>query len=181
MSEYDLAYKIRSGDESAFKTMFDTFYQSLCCFAGKYLNDNDIIADIVQEAFLKYWNKRNSFDKIEKVKSFLYIAIRNSCLNEIRNSKNKKESLDKVSTKTYFLNSILEEEARDMVYKAIDTLPPKTKEAVALSIEGLKNSEIAAQMQISEGTVHSLKKAAYKKLRVLLKDYYYVIYYLLFL
>ena len=47
---------------------------------------------------------------------------------------------------------------------------------IQLALDGLKNSEIAARLGIAESSVHTQKKIAYKKLRVVLKDYYYLIY-----
>ena len=45
-------------DEQVFKNLFDKFYQALCVFASTYLKDDALSADIVQEGFVKFWNKR---------------------------------------------------------------------------------------------------------------------------
>ena len=71
-------------DEQVFKKLFDKFYQALCVFASTYLKDDALSADIVQEGFVKFWNKREGFDNYFKVKSFLYTIVRNDCLNYIR-------------------------------------------------------------------------------------------------
>ena len=47
-------------DELTFKTLFDEFYQALCVFASTYLKDDSLSADIVQEGFVKFWNKREA-------------------------------------------------------------------------------------------------------------------------
>ena len=95
----------------------------MCLFATRYLGDREEAADVVQETFLKYWNKHTDFDDYRKIKSFLYVVVRHACLN----------------------------------------------------------SEIAEKMNLSEGTVHAYKKEAYKKLRISLKDYYYLLPFLLFI
>ena len=59
-------------DEQVFKTLFDEFYQALCVFASTYLKDDSLSADIVQEGFVKFWNKREGFDNYYKVKSLYY-------------------------------------------------------------------------------------------------------------
>ncbi len=41
-------------------------------------------ADVVQETFLKYWNKHTDFDDYRKIKSFLYVVVRHACLNLLR-------------------------------------------------------------------------------------------------
>ena len=53
-----------------FKSLFDEYYQGLCVFASAYLKDDDLSADVVQEAFVKFWNRRRDFDHIVKIKSF---------------------------------------------------------------------------------------------------------------
>ena len=64
--------QIQHGNEQAFKSLFDEYYQGLCVFASAYLKDDDLSADVVQEAFVKFWNRRRDFDHIVKIKSFLY-------------------------------------------------------------------------------------------------------------
>lgn len=53
---------LQEGDERAFRTLFEEFYASLCLFATRYLGDREEAADVVQETFLKYWNKHTDFD-----------------------------------------------------------------------------------------------------------------------
>lgn len=61
--------QIQHGNEQAFKSLFDEYYQGLCVFASAYLKDNDLSADVLQEAFVKFWNRRRDFDHIVKIKS----------------------------------------------------------------------------------------------------------------
>ena len=56
--------QIQHGNEQAFKSLFDEYYQGLCVFASAYLKDNDLSADVVQEAFVKFWNRRRDFDPV---------------------------------------------------------------------------------------------------------------------
>ena len=67
---------LQEGDERAFRTLFEEFYASLCLFATRYLGDREEAADVVQETFLKYWNKHTDFDDYRKIKSFLYVVVR---------------------------------------------------------------------------------------------------------
>ena len=62
-----------------------------------------------------------------------------------------------------------------LVRKAIATLPPQMQRIVKLYMAGKHNQEIAEILQISEGTVHSLKKTAYKKLRAILKEEFFLL------
>lgn len=165
--------KLRLGDEAAFHSLFTQFYSSLCSFALKYIDDRDAAEDIVQECFLKYWAKREDFDNPYKLKSFLYLVVRNSCLNYIRDNRKQAGTVpdeDRLISEEFLIELTVEEEAYRILYQAIEGLPPQMKAVIYHALDGLKNSEIAEKMQISEHAVHASKKKAYKKLRENLKD-----------
>ena len=62
-----------------------------------------------------------------------------------------------------------------LVRKAIEGLPPQMRTIIKYAMEGLKNPRIASEMGIAEGTVHALKKTAYRKLREQLKEHFYLL------
>lgn len=171
--------RIKAGDEQALRLLFDKYYQALCLFAVHYLGNDAEAADVVQECFIKYWDRREDFDEFLKIRSFLYTVVRNDCLNIIRNDERRRKRLEGLADEQYFRDSLVEEESYRLFYQAVDTLPRQTRRVIYLALEGLNNEDIASQMEISVHTVHMLKKIAYKKLRSLLHDYYYLI--LLFL
>lgn len=168
--------KIQQGDEHVFKELFDEFYQSLCVFATTYLKDDAMAADVVQEGFMKYWDRRADFDNYFKVKSFLYTVVRNCCLNIIRDNKGKREDLSVIESDDFYTETLVEEEAYRIFYHAVEALPVQTQQVIQLTLDGLKNAEIAERLGVAESSVHTLKKIAYKKLRVTLKNYYYLVF-----
>ena len=70
---------------------------------------------------------------------------------------------------------IIEQETFRIVRKAVEELPTQMRNIILYSMKGLKNNEIADKLQISEGTVHKLKKIAYRKLRESLKGINYIL------
>jgi len=168
--------KILRIDEREFKNLFDEFYQALCVFASTYLKDDALAADIVQESFVKFWNKREGFDNYFKVKSFLYTMVRNDCLNYIRDHRLKREDLSVIESSKFYTEALVEEEVYRMFYNAVESLPQQTRQVIECALDGMKSSEIADRLGIAESSVHTLKKLAYKKLRVALKEYYYLIF-----
>ena len=148
-------------DEREFHNVFDKYYVALCLFANQYTENEEVSADIVQDSFAKLWQIREDFFYLHQVKSFLYTAVRNKALNELEHSKVVFEYAQKVIEKrkdSFFHDAVVEEETCRMLTDAI---------------EGKKNGEIAEYLNVSVETVHTLKKIAYKKLRIYLKDYYY--------
>lgn len=172
--------KMQLGDENAFKGFFNEFYQTLCLFANTYVVDQDLAADIVQETFIKVWDKRRDFDSLFKIKSFLYTVVRNACLNKLRENKNRRISLEEVDEQTFFRNTLIENEAYRIFYQAVEALPAQTRKIIELALDGKKNAEIAVELHIQESSVLTLKKHAYRKLRKLLGDYYYLLFIFLY-
>lgn len=170
-----LVDKIKEGNISAYKELFADYYPILCCFAEKFLSDNNLCKDVAQEALLKYWESRENFNNIAQVKSFLYVVTKNMSLNIIK--KNTKQVNLDISAgylgESDINNSIIEHETLLLVRKAVDALPSRMKEIIEFSLMGMQNSDIAERLSIAEGTVHSLKKRAYKKLKESLGSSFY--------
>lgn len=169
------ATEIQEGSVSFFKKLFGDFYPTLCVFATRFLKDDMLAADVVQNTFIKYWDRKGNFDNYLKIKSFLYTTVRNECLNILRdNKKITRDSMEKAESQEFFINTFIEEESYRIFYNAVESLPKQCRNIIGLALEGKKNSEIAKILGIAEGTVHKQKKISYKKLRILLKDHYYL-------
>lgn len=168
--------EIKQGSIPVFRKLYEDFYPTLTIFALRYLNDNMQAADVVQNTFIKFWERKDNFDSYFKIKSFLYIVVKHECLNIIRdNKKMVYASIEKFDSVEFYRNALVEEESYRIFYHAVNSLPKQCNRIINLAIEGKKNSEIAKILGISEGTVHKQKKISYKKLRILLNDNYYLI------
>ncbi len=75
--------------------------------------------------------------------------------------------------------NVVEEEVYAIIYKAIDELAPQSRKVILLSLQELSNGEIAEKLGISVNSVRTLKQNAYKKLKGLLKDYFYLLFLLI--
>ena len=120
--------KMRSGDMKAFERLFVSLYPGLCNIANHYLNNEMLSKDVAQDAFIKWWNKREDFRDFAAVKSFLYITIRNQCLNYIRDHRKEVDLAGRFSEETDadFDLMVIEEEAIEALYSAIDRLPAQS-------------------------------------------------------
>lgn len=173
---------IKLTDETQFRSIFDKYYISLCMFVNQYVENDALAADIVQECFVKLWQLRDDFMYVHQIKSFLYTSVRNKSLNELEHTKVMNEYAQKVqemSKDSFFQDKVIAEESYRILVDAIEKLPPQMKSIMQLALEGKSNPEIAETLNISGETVHSQKKIAYRKLRVYLKDYYYLVFYFL--
>ncbi|NMH89305.1 RNA polymerase sigma-70 factor [Flavivirga sp. Y03] len=161
--------------QEAYKKLFNSFYTSLCLFSNKYTNNLEHSKDIVQEVFIKIWKDQIQFSDNDNIKAYLYTAVRNKSIDFIKSKKNKSktsldsESIEIITSQTYFEKQVLIEETSRLVNQAINTLPYKCKRIIHLSLKGLENKQISEELSISLNTVKTQKRIAYQKLRPLLK------------
>lgn len=168
---------LKKGDLVAFKLFFESFYPSLCLFANKYLKEWDVSLDIVQDAFLYLWNKNGDFQKASGAKSYLYQYVKDKSLNYRRAQElRRKIEIVDVSTEIFFRDSLIEEETFQIIFDAIRTLPPQGQRVIELSLDGLKNQEIADQLNVSINTVKTIKLRAFAALRTELKENVFILF-----
>lgn len=174
----DVLTGINNKDRSVFKVFYEENFSSIVMFADKYLNDMEAAADIAQECFIRLWCGDMTFETEDKVKGFLYTTARNLALNELKHSAIVTGYVQKgmLESEEYFRDNVMEEEVYAVLYKAIDKLAPQSRNVILLSLQELSNGEIAEQLGISVNSVRTLKQNAYKKLKGLLKDYFYLLF-----
>jgi RNA polymerase sigma-70 factor (ECF subfamily) len=157
--------------------LFKTHYQPLCRYANTYLKDPDGAEEVVQAAFIGFWEKRAGISIETSLKSYLYRAVRNACLNELKHEQVKQKYLagqnhegEKTSAPSDQI--AIHEELEDQVRKAIDRLPEQCRLIFTMSrFEELKYQEIADQLNLSVKTVENQMGKALKLMRISLKEY----------
>jgi len=161
------------GKDKTFKIFFESFYPSLYLVAKKYIQEDEAALDIVQDAFVYFWEKRKEIPSANAAKSYLYKTVKNKCLNYLRDKKqNERIKSEDLESEIYFRDAIIEEETYQIIHNVIKTLPAQTQRIIELSLDGLKNQEIADLLSISVNTVKTLKLRAFKSLREKLKDHF---------
>lgn len=153
--------------------LFRLHYRPLCGFALGYLKDKDHAEDIVQELFVRLWQDRESLSIQASVKSYLFTAVRNRCLNALVVKKRMRPLDEKMEAmpagEEREENELSERMAR--VQAAIEALPTERRKVFRLSRnEGLKYHQIAERLDISVKTVENQMGKALKSLREELAD-----------
>ncbi len=128
--------------------------------------------DIVQDAFAYFWNRRSEIHSISSAKCYLFKYVKNRSINYLRDRRVETAYLKRIETKKFASNTIIEEETHHIIYNAIQLLSPQGQRVIEMTLDGLKNHEIAIQLGISLNTVKTIKGRAFKALRVELKDRY---------
>lgn len=161
---------IRAGRESTYASLFNEFYRPLSVFATGYVNDMETAREIIQDLFVTIYENRKSLVISTSLRSYLFQAVRNRCLNHIKHLHVKRKHLDQISVEqesTEDLEArIMETELEHRIFKIVDGLPPKCQEIFRMSrVNGLSNKEIAEKFQISIRTVETQISNALKVLR----------------
>jgi RNA polymerase sigma-70 factor (ECF subfamily) len=173
----DIISEIRQGNRGAFREFFEDYYPVLCSFARKYIPDTERCRDVSQETLLRYWEERERFTDLSEARGFLYTTTKNICFNLLRRERAAGRYLKGIGQEYAddFEEKIMEHEIFLLLHKAIGGLPSQMRKIIECSLQGMRNNEIAQEIGIAEGTLHTLKKIAYKKLRHVLKDHVYLL------
>ena len=83
-SDDKLIKSIKQGDTGAFKTLFNTVYPQLYIYCRRFVPDPEEAKDIMQNVFLRFWEKREDIDIHTSLNAYLYRSIQNECLNYLR-------------------------------------------------------------------------------------------------
>lgn len=168
--------KIQSGDSKAFEMLFHRYYGNLCLYATKILSDDTAAEEVVQDFFVKFWEKKEQTNIDTSIKNYLFRSIKNQCLNFIKHSVIKKNYIKNqeidFQPNVDYEDSFIEVDLAKKIEESINSLPKKRREIFKLSREeGLKYREIAERLNISIKTVEAQMGLAIKNLREKLKDY----------
>ena len=157
---------IRMGDKKAFRVFFEDYYPVLYSFAMKYIRDTDAGRDVAQDVLLKYWETKEEYFTLSEVRGFLYVRY----IQEMLQTGAEAYEEDEIENEVFLL-----------LYKAVNALPTQMRCIITGAMAGKRNAEIAEEMGIADGTLHTLKKIAYQKLRQALKDIFILLFFFLFL
>ena len=148
--------------------LYRRLYPALLLYAVRYAGEQNgfLAEDCVQNAVFNAWKRRLQFESVESLKSFLYISIKNEIVSLHRKAKASERYLSQLEDEVFFQNSVIDQETQLLLYYAIRSLPERERQIFELScIEGLKITDIAEQLNVSESTVKKTKAKALDILR----------------
>ena len=162
--------------QEAFSSFFDHYYSRLLNFAFTIVRSELLAEEITMDVFMKLWEQQHALSKIEKIETYLFIAVRNTAINALK--KEKQFNFDMLEDSHVRLadykpsaeSTIIENELFDVLNQAVAELPPKCKIVFKLIREdGLNRHEAAQVLDISVKTVDNQVAIAVKKIAERLK------------
>ncbi len=170
ISNESLITKLKNGDEQAYTFLIDKFHHKLCVYANTLLNDHATAEDIVQNVFIKVWERRQSLKEELSIQSFLYKSVHNEFIDHYRKHKYiialEKKHISILSKITQENDDTFIEKLHKKVTFEVQQLPPKYKHTFLLSKqEGLSNIEISEYLGVSIKTVEAHITKAFSIIR----------------
>jgi len=172
LNDIELTELLKSDDQPAFTELYNRYKDLLYIYACKITMDNDIAKDMVQELFVKVWDKRQQLNYTTSFSSYLYTAVRYKFFELLDKQKVSESYIQSIQ---HYLdagehltdNYIREKELAFVIEREISNLPEKMREVFLLSRkQNLHNKEIAVKLNISEKTVKNQLSTALKTLKV---------------
>lgn len=151
-----------------FELLFETHFEDLMAFVYGYTRSQEIARDIVHDAFMSLWKRREVLDTRLSPKAYLFKLSRNIALNYIRHQKVILTNEQSIITYEKDIRQEMDDYDRsyELLAKYVNKLPEKQREVLKMCfVEGKMYKEIAADLGISVNTVKTHLKRAIQHLR----------------
>lgn len=171
LEDKELLTKLKEGDELAFVKIYNQYRNKVYNYAYQLSKSADTAEEIVQEVFIRIWQKREQINTDFSFQGYIKKITLNHVLNHL-----KKISREKALQEEVFLHiegntsraedKLLEKELRKVYEEAIDSLPAQKKLIYQMvRTEELSHEEIAVKLSISKNTVKNHMVEASKFVR----------------
>jgi RNA polymerase sigma-70 factor (ECF subfamily) len=167
-SDEDLVAEIRLGFKSSFSELVKRHQKGLMRMSLRFVKDMDIAQDVVQEAFIKSYEKLNSFEGRSSFKSWLYQIAVNTARNKLRDNKHNTTDVEEVhlAVSAVAETTLVHTAVSEVLQTEVDKLPFRQKTALVLRIyEDLSFKEIADIMECPYDTAKANYRHALMKLK----------------
>ncbi len=178
MGDSQLNIRLKEGTPAAYEELFKQTFSRMLGYCKLFITDVSQANDMVQECFVKLWEKRSTIKPTQSVESLLFVMLRNRCLNYLRDHKLQTIEKDIKTVKENELQHIyqldftgkedksLEESLIEAIRESIDKLPAKRKLVfIKTKIEGRKIREVAEELGISVKAVEKHLHQAKEQIR----------------
>ncbi len=169
--ETELLEQIASGDKSAFAELFSCYRDRVYTISFKLTRSDIIAEEIVQDVFLKIWQKRADLKNIENFNAYLFIVTRNDAYKVLKDiARNHNFVILSEEDQALVINDtsdlLMGKEYSLLLQNAIDRLPNQQKQVYSLiKDQGFKREEVARKLQIQPETVKFHLAQAMKNIR----------------
>jgi RNA polymerase sigma-70 factor (ECF subfamily) len=168
--ETQLFHKFLSGDDLAFRALYDAFEHSLYVYCCRLMASDDDAKDVFQEIWVRMYRMRDEQIEVRRFSGLLFTVARNYCLNALRDSKvlsyTSYEEAGEESDEFFRTRDIESADMRELIQKALAHLPLHQRESFVLrEYVGYSYDEIAEIMGTNAANVRARAHRARERLR----------------
>src|SRR5580704_13530939 len=169
----ELVARLQRRDPQALAELYDRYGRLVYSLIVRVVRDGAIAEDLVQETFLRVWNRVHGFDGDKgSIGPWLLAVARNRAIDYLRSSSGRErnavefEETDHPALYTDMERDILSSDNARVLKGALNKLSPNLRQVIELAyFEGLTQTEMAERMGQPLGTVKTWVRAALKSLR----------------
>ena len=173
LTDNEIVTQIREGDRKAFSVLVRRHQKGLLRLCLRFVKDMDVAEDVVQESFIKSFERLASFEARSSFKSWIYQIAINTAKNKLRDRRDNTSDIDDVplAVAARAESSLIHNAVAQLIAKHVDQLPFKQKTALTLRIyEDLSFKEIAEIMECPYDTAKANYRHALLRLKEELQD-----------
>jgi len=175
----NLVERIKSGDREAFMALTQQYQRKVFQLAYSYFRNKEDALDIVQETFLRFYQKAHLFQKGKNFQNWLLQLTKNICIDYYRkhhkrdNEFRREENIEKVNPTSHdSSHHDPSSDLKEIFSRCLEKLSDKQRMIFVMKhYNHLHYSEIAQILNIALGTVKSLHFKAVRNLRTLMSPY----------
>ncbi|MDQ3394826.1 MAG: RNA polymerase sigma-70 factor, partial [Bacteroidota bacterium] len=169
-NDQDLVLKIKQNDIKAFEEIYFRYKGKLKSFTNSYIKDSIQSEEVLQEVFIKLWEKRHLIDENLSLKCYLFQIVKNHIFNLFRKKVHEIRLEDGLSVEHYAKNYTEEQmdyyDLKKTTLDLINKLPLAQRSVITMSkLEELNNDEISIKLNLSKRTVEHHIYLAIKSLK----------------
>lgn len=174
-TDTELLLQLQQHNEQALAILMRTHYRSLYNYASRFIQDEAVIKDAIQEVFISLWQRRESASFILSLPFYLLGAVKNKMLKTLQRDNRRSEALaadvqyefaSEFSVEKNIIDKQLAEENAQRLKSVISNLSARQKEIIYLKFyQQLDPGQIAALMSISQQSVYNLLHETIQKLK----------------
>lgn len=167
-SDLTLVEEVRGGCRSSFSILVKRHQRGLLRLSMRFMKDIDTSQDIVQEAFIKAYEKLHLFEGRASFKSWLYQIAVNTAKNKLRENRYDFSNIEDVhlSISATAESGLVHAAVSELIQTEVDQLPFKQKTALVLRVyEDMSFAEIAEVMECPYDTAKANYRHALLKLK----------------
>lgn len=172
-SDVELVFEVKQGDKKSFSELVQRHQRGLLRLTLRFTREQALAEDVVQDSFIKAYQKIHLFEGRSSFKSWLFQIAMNTAKNRFRERQTNQVQIEdlRMGVEAGAENDLLRMDVKKRIRLEIDKLPEKQRTALSLRVfEDLSFKEIAVIMNCPYDTAKANYRHALLKLRERLEE-----------